>query len=474
MSRLVIFAEEGIVLLNNYKSYKSTLEIKCSKRHITKTSVNKATLRKSRGTYICTDCENEVKSNKVKEKVKTILQEKNYSLASDKVNYINKFDYVCNKGHKNSMHVSNLMNGKGCPDCYGNRKIMYDEIKEILKKENYIVVGKPTGAKVKFIAKCPLGHEFKTSYDRFVNNNSRCPSCATKTSNQEEEVFEFISNLYDGKIIRNDRSIIGPKELDIVIPKLKLAIEYCGLYWHSELQGKDRTYHVGKLNTCIEKGYKLITIFEDEWTLQNEKCKSRLASYVNSKGMRRVFARKCKVREIDGTTAKVFCEANHIQNYGSGSSIKLGLFLEDELVSCLTFSKPSLAKGRKGSDGLEYELHRFVSLLNTVVLGGASKLFKHFERNYKCDKLFTFADRRWSTANLYYQLGFELVHLTSPCYFYFKDNCVRQHRFVYRKNVLKDKLDKFDPEKTEVQNMYDNGYNRIWDTGNYKLVKEYK
>lgn len=34
-------------------------------------------------------------------------------------------------------------------------------------------------------------------------------------------------------------------------------------------------------------------------------------------------------------------------------------------------------------------------------------------------------------------------------------------------------LEKFDPSKTEMQNMALNGYNYIWDCGNYVFMKDY-
>ena len=135
MSSLAIFAKEGISLLTNYKSYKGMLSIRCSKGHITKTSVNKATLRVSRDTLICTDCQKEIKQSKTKENVRSILANKNYKLVSEQVDYDSKFEYECDKGHKHSMHISNLMNGKGCPTCFGNRVISFEEIKEVLFKE---------------------------------------------------------------------------------------------------------------------------------------------------------------------------------------------------------------------------------------------------------------------------------------------------------------------------------------------------
>ena len=464
--------EEGIELLTEYIDYKTPISIKCSKGHITKVSVNTAKTRYNRNNFICKECNEYKNKSRLKNRISNLLNKKGYVLISEEVSYENKLEYRCDKGHIHSTYISNLLNGKGCPICANNDVVSDNIIRETLRKENYEVLTIPFGSKAKFDVKCPKGHVFQTSYDNFVNRKRRCPICSTSVSDMELELFEFIKSI-SSSVIKNDRSLIKPKELDIVIPDKKIAIEFNGLYWHSENRGKDKKYHINKLESCERINYKLITIFEDEWITNKSICKSRLKSIINQQKLKRIFARKCVVKEITGSKAKDFCDKNHIQKYGSGSTIKLGLFYNEELVSVMTFSKPSLAKGIKKIKDNEYELHRFCTIVDTTVVGGASKLFKYFERNYKCNYIFTFADRRWSDGNLYYKLGFTKVSYTDPCYYYFKEGSLRYHRFLFRKNVLKDKLNKFDSKLTEVQNMYNNGYNRIWDCGSIKFEKIY-
>ena len=45
-----------------------------------------------------------------------------------------------------------------------------------------------------------------------------------------------------------------------------------------------------------------------------------------------------------------------------------------------------------------------------------------------------------------------------------------KHRFSFRKSELADKLDTFDPNKTEVQNIKDNGWFRIFDCGDLRYA----
>ena len=63
--------------------------------------------------------------------------------------------------------------------------------------------------------------------------------------------------------------------MDIYIPSKNIAIEYYGIYWHSELY-VDKDYHLNKTELCNDKGVKLIHIFEDEWVNKQDIVKSRL------------------------------------------------------------------------------------------------------------------------------------------------------------------------------------------------------
>jgi len=123
-----------------------------------------------------------------------------------------------------------------------------------------------------------------------------------------------------------------------VIPSKKLAIEYCGLYWHSESMGKNRNYHIKKLNMCTDKGYRLITIFEDEWVNKRNITESRLMNVLGINKSKRIYARKCVVKEISATQARMFCEQNHLQGY-TGSNIKIGAYYNTELVAVMYFFK---------------------------------------------------------------------------------------------------------------------------------------
>jgi len=241
------------------------------------------------------------------------------------------------------------------------------------------------------------------------------------------------------------------------------------LVWHSsgnsKLPNKDKDYHLNKTEQCETQGIQLFHIFENEWLEKQEIWKSVLNSKLNRTN--RIYARKCSIRELDNSLYREFCEKNHLQGYGN-ASVKIGLFYNNELKTLVSFGKSRYDKS------IEWELIRFCSKLNTSVIGGASKLLKYFERNYNPESIISYANRRWSQGNLYDKLGFNFVGNTNPNYFYFKPNeNILYSRVKFQKHKLKDKLDLFDPNLTETENMYQNGYRKIYDSGNKKYIKYY-
>ena len=116
---------------------------------------------------------------------------------------------------------------------------------------------------------------------RFLTHHNIEIKQESHTSKGEKQVLNFIKQYYKGQIIENDRIIIGPKELDIVLPDLKIAIEYCGMYWHCEKMARDpRNIHSNKRKLAEERGYRLITIFENEWLEKDsrKKIKNKILS----------------------------------------------------------------------------------------------------------------------------------------------------------------------------------------------------
>ena len=339
------------------------------------------------------------------------------------------------------------------------------KLKKYLKELDLVLLDKKyVGYSFKHRWKClKCETEFKQSWNA-IQQGYTCPTCnprPTGRSKQESEVADFIKKL-GVDIIENDRQLIKPLELDIVIPDKKIAIEYNGLYWHNE-EHVDKDYHLQKTELCKEKGYRLIHIFEDEWILKKDIVKSRLKHILGkTQDLIHIGARECTIKEISSREKNDFLEQFHIQGPDS-SKIKLGAFYQDQLVAVMTFSHGSLAKGVKKQDSLVWELNRFCSHSDFVISGIASKLLEYFKKNYKWKEIFSYADRRWSDGNLYEKLGFDLDHKTQPNYWYV-NNFQRIHRFALRKRLDEPK------DIPEYILRLKEGYIRVWDCGNLKFV----
>lgn len=293
----------------------------------------------------------------------------------------------------------------------------------------------------------------------------RCMKCypfVSGFSREEKEVLDFVKSIYSGEVIENDRSIISPYELDIYIPEKKVAIEFDGIYWHSDANEIGADYHSMKTRMCEEKSIRLIHVFENEWNLKQEIVKDRL---INILGMcqDRIYARKCTVSKIGSMVANDFLEANHLQG-ADNSSIRYGLFYNNELVAVMTFGKPRFSKG------YDFELIRFATKIGCHIVGGASKLLNHFRSSHS-GSIVSYADRRYSDGHLYEKLGFSLVGVSKPNYVWMKKGEMLT-RYQCQKHRLSSVLgDDFDESESESQNMARNGWNRIYDCGNlvYKL-----
>lgn len=274
----------------------------------------------------------------------------------------------------------------------------------------------------------------------------------------ETLIGNFLSDI-NVDFVSNTRNVISPLELDFYIPSQSLAIEFNGLHWHSELKGKkDRAYHLNKTELAREKGIHLIHIFQDEWDNKQEIVKSIIAALLG-KTETVIYGRKTTVSEISFSVAKEFLDINHLQGSSIGTFLNLGLYYKDDLVSVMTF------KRNRG----KIELSRFVSKTNCNVIGGASKLFKYALKSID-GEVVTYSDMRYFSGVVYENLGFKRDGSTAPGYFYFKNANARFDRHHFMKHMLPSKLDVFDEDLSEWENMQMNGWDRIWDCGHHRFI----
>jgi hypothetical protein len=388
--------------------------------------------------------ENYVNSEKIKELFKNLSKdEKDKILNKSRETKLKKWgdeNYNNPKKIKESLSKLdwNIILNKRKETTYEKYGKEYISKSEIFRKENYEIAKdlnyiKYLGNNISLF-KCDCGdnHEFEISTDNYFyrkkSNIKLCTICnpvSESRSIKEKELYEFINSIYNEEIIQSYRDGL---EIDIYLPDLNIGFEFNGLYYHSN-KFRENNYHLNKTKHFDEKGIRIIHIWEDDWTQKRNIIESQIRNWLGLTP-NKIFARKCYVKEIkDSKIATKFLEENHIQG-GVGSSLKLGLYYADELVSLMTFDH---YEGRKKMNNNEWNINRFCNKKDYNIIGGASKLFKHFIKNYDIKRVISYSDSDWSLGGLYETLSFKKVSESDPDYKYIYDG-IRTHKSRFRKS----------------------------------------
>lgn len=236
------------------------------------------------------------------------------------------------------------------------------------------------------------------------------------TSAAEQHLFDFVKSIYPGEIITNCKSVLKDEtkhyyEMDIYIPDKHIGIEYNGTYWHCSLN-HNKNYHFNKSRIAEKAGIRLIHIYEHEWKdpVKNAVLKSLLRIALGVV-QTRIYARNCEIREISNTEAKPFNEVNHLQGHRN-AQVTYGLFYENRLVQLMSFSKTKYNRNLKNEN--DWEIIRGCPGSNNVVVGGVSKLFKHFIRTHHPDSVFSYCDFNKFDGRGYEAIGMKCIGYTGP------------------------------------------------------------
>lgn len=375
---------------------------------------------------------------------------------------------------------------QGCPSCKGARIRASKQlpIEEFIRRATAVHDGRYIYNSAQFInvltgvvsIVCPIHGEFQQSPVNHLAGKVGCVKCNHMKSKGEAAVTSYLAMFTP--VISRDRKLIAPKELDIYLPEKKLAIEYCGMYWHSfgdatsELKGKHG--HFNKHEACKEQNVRLITVFESEW-IERSMAIRRLLRNAVGKAKGKLMARKCHLGKPTTQEATAFYERYHPQG-GAGSGDHYGLYWRGKLVACMRFSFGSNDRGT-GAKNRVWTLARYATRVNVV--GGASRLFKAFVDEHKPLQVKSFSDNRYFDGGMYSALGFNLNKETAPDYQVWSKKIGMRPKSHYQRGDLQKRLDEhgidevFDAgtdTRTEAEMTYRMGARRIYDCGKKRWV----
>ena len=223
------------------------------------------------------------------------------------------------------------------------------------------------------------------------------------------------------------------KNFDIKLLNRDIVIEINPTYTHNstkpayfkegiEKKPKDKDYHLSKTLKAKELGLQCIHVFD--WDSED-----KIVYLLKDKET--VYARKCELREVSTLECNEFLNKYHLQNSCLNQEVRLGLYYNDSLIEIMTFGKPRYNKK------YEYELLRLCSHPDYIVVGGASKIFKHFIKNYNPKSIISYCDISKFSGEVYTSLGFTLLGNPKPSKHWYNeefdkhitDNFLRQRGF---------------------------------------------
>lgn len=198
------------------------------------------------------------------------------------------------------------------------------------------------------------------------------------------------------------------------------------------------------------------------WQFVKERNPELIKSMENVKNgiARRIYARKCIIKQITGDLAKSFFEICHTKGHLKTSEY-IGLFYNDELVQVISFGKSRF------HSHYEFEIIRMATCLNTVVVGGASKILNYFFQNFS-NSVHTYAEKMLGDGNVYKELGFHFLNNTKPGYFWYRNGEIvsRHDSQKHKLHLLFEDLSDDELMGTETSIMTKRGFVKVFDMGN--------
>lgn len=381
------------------------------------------------------------------------------------ISAISNVNIICNL-HGSFLQIPNShLNGSGCPECsklYSHNRL---DLLEFINKSNSIHNNKYNYSKSVYInqlTKIEIICDLHGSFWQAPTNHYKgqgCPVC--NISVPHAKLLNFLDSNSINYVV-NDRKILDGLEIDIWLPDYNFGIEINGCYWHGSNNIENNKYaatrHVIKYNKSIDKNIILYQLWDYE-ILEKFDLIVSMIKYKMHESIK-IAARKCHVELKSNREINDFVNRNHLQGHRN-AYVNYCLLYDNKIVSLLSISRHNI---------YQWEIIRYCSDLNLNVQGGFSKLLSRFIKDHDPNTILTFADCRISVGCLYKTTGFKLINHTKPNYFYYKSGVILSRQKCQKHKINKLFGDNFNKELTETENMWKNGFIKVYDAGHLKLL----
>lgn len=210
----------------------------------------------------CSNCSNK-SPNQARSLLLNHIKFSGYKLLSDYTNAKSKITIECNNGHVYDTTPDSFKSGKRCRKCMNidseDAKVKFINL---IKEEGYTLKSEYKGSLKSVNIVCPKGHDWIVRPSHFVYSYSRCPHCEGSTGQRLLQKM-LLDKIPQYNVVYNDNKVLNGLELDIYYPKLKLAIEYQGNYYHnlpSNIERDDR-----KKRLCNNLNITLMEVWDRDF-----------------------------------------------------------------------------------------------------------------------------------------------------------------------------------------------------------------
>jgi Zn finger protein HypA/HybF involved in hydrogenase expression len=456
------------ILSDSYKNLNTKFDLKCNNCDNTWQTTPQKLVYRNRG---CPVCKKKQAIEKIRKKQgltlevfqKLAKERGGECLSTEYVNKEAKLKFKC--GTCNNIWETSggdvKHRGHWCPKCAVKKNknnliarggVTIDFFKDYAEKNSgKCLTDVYDGGKTRIEFQCnKCKNIWNSSASNIKKKESWCPKCALyKSSKSQKQMFTWIKSEFEDAT--DNYKYFKKKEIDAYIPSKNLGIEFNGLYWHSE-KFYDKNYHFEKRKLTKELGIDLLQINADEWYFKQNIVKSIIrtkAGVVKNK----YFARKLTIKEVKTKDAIEFLKTNHLM--GEYRSAKhLGLFLESNLVSLISY--------KKHKNGID--ISRFCNKLDTIVIGGLSKLLSEIEKRENPAFIQSWVDLRYGNGSSLEKIGY--IKQKEVLSWKWTDGYNSYNRLKCRANMDKRRLS----EKEYAKEL---GWLRVYDAGQALFVKTF-